>query len=128
MAMTSIEIIASIFALLCLLKVAVILVSRKFWFKYVTKNVMKARLITTAVLFALSIIVFYFLIRSLDMITLFAAVGFGCLLIAAGFSMYFHEMINLGKGIVHDKLTIWIIIYSLIWAALSIIVLFKIFL
>ena len=127
MALTSIQIIALIFSLLCLTKVVIVLISRKFWFKYITKNVMKARMITTGILFALSFIAFYFLINEMSLVSIFAVMGFCCLLIAAGFSMYIHEMINLGKGIVKDKMTMWIIIYSLIWATMSISVLIKIF-
>ena len=127
MALASIQIIALIFSLLCLTKVIVVLISRKFWFRYITKSVMKARMITTIVLFILSAITFYFLIHEMSIVNIFAAMGFCFLLIATGFSMYIHEMINLGKGIVADKMTIWIIAYSLIWATISISVLIKIF-
>ncbi|SRR3989344_2562184 len=117
MTLTPIETIALIFSVIGIIKLLVILINRRSWFPII-RGIYGNPKISSAIVFALSLIVFYYLIREITIIQLMATIGFVSLLMVLGFLQWNKEVLILAKKIFKDKLSLWTLIYSLLWMIL----------
>lgn len=120
MVFTPLEIIALILIALSLIKIIIIFINKKIWYKNVVEPFYKNRHIASCILSILSIIIFYFIIQELTFSQIFVAIGFSSILLVLGFLQFSEEFMLLIKKIYSEKLNLLKIIYILIWVALII--------
>lgn len=128
MNLSSLEIIAGLFAILVLVKLIVVMFNRQAWFNNVTKPIYGAGKITSFIMVVLAIIIFYFISLTLNIIQIVSVIAFTSLLVAAGLAMYPKEMVEFGRKITGKKLSFGLILYAAIWIIISILVLLSVFL
>ncbi len=119
MVLTAIEIIALVFISLGLLKVLVILVDPKIWFEKVAKPIYQRPKTLIVVSFVLALFVLYYLIQTLTIVQILAAMVFTALLMAMAFGAYSKEVLSLAQKMLKDKKIVkrnWLIL--LLWIAL----------
>src|SRR3989338_5509144 len=103
MALTPIEVIATIFALFALLKLIVVVINKNSWHKNVANPIFKNSSISIIIFVILGIIVFYYLLQELSVIQIFAVVAFTSLLIGIGFLQHAKELIPVLKNAYSKK-------------------------
>ncbi|PIN95153.1 hypothetical protein COU53_00785 [Candidatus Pacearchaeota archaeon CG10_big_fil_rev_8_21_14_0_10_30_48] len=117
MALTPIETIALIFAVIGIVKLLVIIIDRRSWFPII-RGIYGNPKISSVIVFVLVLIVFYYLIKEITMVQLMATIGFVSLLIALAFLQWNKEVLTLSKKILKDKLSLGTLIYLLLWLVL----------
>ena len=123
--MNAINVIALIFAVLVVIKILFVSINRRFWFENVTKKVYSFK--GMGWIFAiLSVVIFYYLIQSLSIVQIFAVMCFGSLLTAIAFLSYGKDLMDAAKVTVAKGLSEWQWMITLVWLALSIIVLYEV--
>lgn len=125
--LSSIEIIAAIFAIISLTKLLSISVNKKTWFNYVVRPLYQNAILSSIILAVIAITIFYFLIQYLSITEIIASLAFSITLIGLGFMSYSKEMSPLFEKIYNKKFSIWQWIYILIWIILSLWVIYEIF-
>ena len=125
--MTPVEVIALVFALLSLVKLVVILIDPRIWMKKVVVPIYKSH-ISVFVMSLFALLVLYYLLQELSIVYIYAAIGFTSLFIGIGFLHHPSEVLDLAKKILSKKkhpMIHWYFI--LVWAALTLWVLYEIF-
>ena len=126
MPLTSLEIIAALFALIGLIKIIVILINKKSWFS-VTKSVYGNPAASSLIFFILALIVFYFLIQELTIIEIIAAAAFISLLMGLAFLQVSKDILTLGNKMLNKKFTGWQLFIMIVWLILLIWTIYSIF-
>jgi len=126
MALRAVEVIALIFVIIALIKLLVILVNKNKWYENVVKPIYSGSGTWAVVFLLLAIIVFYYLLKELSIVQIFAVMAFTSLLMGIGFMKHGKEMIEFAKKTYHKKTTFWGWIYIIIWLILLLWALFKI--
>lgn len=123
--MSAIETIALIFAVLTLVKITVILIKPAAWMK-VTDPIYHHPAVSTLVYLALSAIVGYYLLQHFTVVEIAAVMMFTMLLIGIGFLPYSGTLFKLRSEVMERGLgRMWLPL--LIWVALALWVLFRVF-
>ena len=103
--MSSIEIMALVFAVLIVIKILVVSFSPKSWFNTV-KKIYKMPMFLVIVEAILAGIVFYYLLMELTIVQIASAVLLGALLTGLSFAAYAKETLEWGNKILKSK-TLW---------------------
>ena len=128
MALTPIEIIATILALLSLIKLITISINKKAWINSISKPILKNQTLTGVVLAILGIIILYFLLQELSIVQIFAVMSFMSVMMGLGFLSYSKELVSIMEKLAKQKFSTLMWIYILIWLFLVLWVLYSIFL
>ncbi len=124
--MNAVEVIALVVAVLSIIKILFVVVNRKFWVNSVIKNVYGNK--TFAVIYVVLILVVgYYLLQALSIVQIFAVVGLSSLLIGLGLMAYGEGIYKEAQRFVKGKISGWIWLYTVIWLALSVWVIYSIF-
>lgn len=118
MTLTSIEWIALIFAVIGLIKLIVVIFNKQAWYKGVTKKVHGNQKISAIIFVLLAIIIFYYLLRVMNIVQIMAAMAFGTLLIGLGFLYLSKDLLPALDKAIKRKLGFWMWIYILVWIVL----------
>ena len=124
---TPIEIIAALFAILGLIKLVVILISRKSWWP-ITKGVYGNPHVSGIVFLVLAAIVLFYLLQELTIVQIIATAVFVSLLMGVGFMSYSKETLALAKKVIDKGFSGWMWLYIIIWLILLLWVFYEIFL
>ena len=125
--MTPVEILALILAVLVAVKILVILVSPKSWFKIV-KSVYSIPVLTMIICVILAGVVLYYLIQALTIVEIFAATLFMVLVAGVTIASYHKELVPAAMKLLKDrKILVKAILPLLIWVALVVWVLYSLF-
>lgn len=118
--MTALEIIATIFALLILVKIVVVLVNPQLWMKKVAEPLLGNPPLATAVYGGLAIVVGYYVFTSLDITDVAAVMAFGALVGGLGMIPYAQPLLKTAEEMVATRsnllrkarlpLVIWVVI------------------
>jgi hypothetical protein len=126
--MTPIETLATIFAILVLVKLFIVAVNPKLWMKGV-ESILNNYVFTTVVYVLLAIIVGYFVFQSLNIIQVAAVMLFASMLIGLTLVPYSKEFLTLGKEVIGTRSRMfrkaWLAI--VIWAGIAIWTLYAVF-
>jgi len=124
--MNAVENLALIFAIVVILKMAIILISRKSWEGFAKKIYSKPALLFVVEL-VLSVIIFYYLLQTLSIVTIMACVLLGAMLTGMSFAFFSKEFSPIiGKIMKANVLKkAWFLL--LIWLALAVWVLVALF-
>lgn len=101
--MTAIEIMALIVAGLAAIKLVIVLISPKFWFRTVTKNVYRKPTLTLIISLVIAAVTLLFLLQTLTIVQIFAVMLFLMSLVAMGFAPYAKDMLELGDRILKNR-------------------------
>lgn len=123
--LSAIEVIAGLFALFVLAKVITIMIKKKAWFNTMVKPALK-RVEMSIVFLLIAAVIFYFLIQTLTIVEIFAVLAFCSFFIFLGLIVYSKDMLAFAKEIYGKKFNIWMWVQLILWAALSIWVLWEI--
>jgi len=118
MPFTPIEWIAAIVVILSLIKIIFIIFNKKKYFELVSPIYTKSKG-TSWILLLLALVVLYFLLQSLSIVTIMAVMAFTSLLIGFAFMQYPKQIMSLAKKIYSKQLSFAMTIYILIWLLLS---------
>lgn len=119
MAFGAIEIIALIFAVLVIVKLAVVSFSPKSWLG-VAKSLYKAPWVLFIVELILAAIVFYYLLQQLTIVQIVAAVTLGALLTGMSFAIYGKETIAWGTKLLNSNTLKKLWLPILIWLGIAV--------
>lgn len=123
--MTSIEVLATIFAALILIKLIVVLIKPEVWIK-ISKALLKKSVLTTLIYLVLAAIVGNYILASVDAIQIAAVMLFTSLLMAIGFIPYSNMIDKMREQVMNEGISkAWLSI--LIWLAIAIWILYKVF-
>ena len=123
--MTAVDVIASIVAILIVIKLIVIAIDKSKWHKHVVKRVYGGKSALTSIIFVvLAIVIFYYLILELSIVQIFAVMGLFSVLMGISFLQYQKELMGLVNKIYKKDLGVGMWIYAIIWVLLSIWVLY----
>jgi len=125
--LTAIEWIATILAVVGIIKILVIVVNKKAWFDKVSMPMMKKPKAMGVVMLVLAAVVFYYLYQSVDIVTIFAVMAFTSLLVGFGMMSFAKDLGGIAKKVYSQKFGLSIWIYTLVWLALSFWVLYEVF-
>ena len=117
MALTPVEIIATIFIVLAAIKIIVILVNRMGWYNSVVKPVYSSSL-SPIIFLILAAIVFWYIIQEVTIVQIIAVSAFVGLLIGVGFAAFGKDTLQFSKKVYAKELNGWTWISLLIWTAL----------
>jgi len=92
--MTALDIIATIFALLIVVKIVVLLVNPQLWMKKVAEPLLGNPLLATAVYGILAIVVGYYVFTNLDIIDIAAVMAFTALVTGLGMLPYAQTLLK----------------------------------
>lgn len=126
MALTSVEIMALIIALLAAIKILVILINPKAWGN-VVNAVYGNPLVTTLIAFILAAVVLNYLLAEMSIVQIFAVMLFLSLLMTIGAAAYSKEMLKIVNNLLKNKKILkkaWF--YILVWIVLIIWVILEI--
>ena len=126
MPFTPLETIALILIVIILVKLIIVIANRNAWLKF-TRKIYNKPIPTTIVLAALGILVLYYLVQELSIVQIMAVLAFSSLIFALGFLQYPKEMHKLSTKVLKKKFSPGIIVYILIWLALSLWALYALF-
>ncbi len=118
--MTPVEIIALIFCIAILVKILVVAINPKSWFKF-GKKIWKSPSFGI-IYFILAVIVFYLLIKEITVVQILASVAFVVLLMGLQFSRYSKDVMEFAQKLARNKKEIWKKnwIYVIIWVILAV--------
>jgi hypothetical protein len=97
--MSALEIIATVFALLIVVKIAVVLVNPQLWMQKVAEPLLGNPRVATAVYGILAIVVGYYVFTSLDIIDIAAVMAFGALVGGLGMIPYAQPLMRIAQEI-----------------------------
>lgn len=118
MTFTPIEIIALAFVILSLVKIFVILVNKTIWYKDVALPIYEHHKTSSVIFGLLALIIFFYIIQELTIIQIFAVMGLFSMLIALGYMQYYKEFQSLMKQIYSQRVTPFLIVYTILWLGL----------
>ncbi len=127
MVLTTVEILALILVVASVIKIAVILIDPKSWYK-VVKAIWAKPIYTGLVSFIAAIMILNFLLQTMTIIDIFAVMLFTSFIFAIGMSFYSKELVKLAGKVLNKNLLARGWFYLLIWIALlvwAILVLFN---
>ncbi len=126
MTFTSVEIVALIFAIVVLLKLFIVLVSRESWISFV-KGIYKNPFLLVLVELILTVFVFYYLLQELTIIQIMACVLLGALLTGMSLASYSKEFIPAATKMLKTNILkrAWLLI--ILWLVLTVWVLVELF-
>jgi len=127
MPLTPVEIIATLFVALGLIKLTVIAVNKDVWYHTVAKRVYGNPGTSAVIISLLAITVLYYLLQELTVVQVFAAVCFSSLFVALGMLANSKNVLAFAQKAYHTKLPAWTWLFTLTWLALSFWVLHTIF-
>lgn len=126
--MTPIEILATIFAIMVLVKLLTVALNPKLWMKWV-EPVLSNYAYTTIVYVLLAVIIGYFIFKSLSIVQVAAVMLFTSMLMGLTLVPYSREFLILGKEIVGTRSEMfrraWLAI--VIWAGIAVWTLYAVF-
>jgi hypothetical protein len=125
---TPVQWIAAIIAVLVIVKILFIAVSKKTWYNGVVKPIYSNPKTVSFVFGILAIVVFYFLIQELTIIQIFSVFAFCSLFMGAALMMFPISIQGLIKKAYSQKFSGWMWVYILIWFLLAAWVLYELFL
>ena len=125
---TAVEWIALVFVVLGLIKLITMAVNKKAWLNHVSKRVYGGGGVSGFIFVVLAIVVFYFLIQEMSVVSIFAVMAFTSLIFAVAFMSFSKELEHLIKVVANKKFDGWMWLYVIIWLILSGWVLYEIFL
>ncbi len=127
--MTALEVIATILAILVLVKVSVVLVNPGLWMKKVAEPLFGNPALATAVYAGLAIVVGYFVFASLTIVEVAAVMAFTALLMGLGMLPYAKPMLKIAEEMAANRSELlrnaWLPI--VIWVGISLWVLSSVF-
>ncbi|MFQ5965756.1 MAG: hypothetical protein ACE5KZ_15900 [Candidatus Scalinduaceae bacterium] len=119
--MTSIEILATIFAIIVLVKLSIVSIKPKLWMK-VAETILRNQTITTIVYLILAVIIGYYIFTSLNIVQVAVVMLFTSVLTGLGFLPYSKIMIKAVNEMLETRSDLfrnnWLVI--LIWAAIAV--------
>lgn len=127
MALTLVEGVAGIFALLAVVKMIVVLFNKKAWYEKVNKPIFNNAKSASMFFGVLAVLVFFLLIQEMTVTQIFAGVAFGAILMAFALMKYYKILMPNFNKIVNMEMNSWLVIYILVWLVLSLWVLMEIF-
>ncbi len=95
--MTALEIIATIFALLVLIKLVVVLINPQLWMKKVAEPLLGNPRLATAVYAVLAIVVGYYVFANLNIVDVAAVMLFTALVMGVGMMPYSKELLKIAE-------------------------------
>jgi len=95
--MAALEIIATIFALLILVKIVVVLVNPQLWMKKVAEPLLGNPPLATAVYGILAVVVGYYVFTDLDITDVAAVMGFTALVMGLGMLPYAQALLKVAE-------------------------------
>ncbi len=120
--MMAIEVLATMFAVLVLLKLAFIRTNPKVWMNF-ARSMLRNSSVATLIYFVLAIVVGYFVLTSMTIVQVGAVMLFTSLLMGVGMAPYSQVILKLGEEMLSAGFgKAWL--SMLIWAAISIWVLY----
>jgi hypothetical protein len=127
MALTGVETIAVIFAVVGLIKLVGISLNKGAWYNSVASKVFNNAKGWTFVFGVLAIVVFYYLLQELTLAQIVAGMAFGSLLTGLAFMSYSKELSGLVKKIYTRNVSGWMKLYIFVWGVLMAWVFYDIF-
>jgi hypothetical protein len=125
---SAIEIIAIIFALFILLKISIVLINPRGWFK-VSDAILRNTIVTTIVYLFLAVIVGYYIFRSFSITQVAAVMLFSSILIGLGMLPFSETLLTISDEMLRSRSDIlrktWLTL--LIWIAIAIWTLYEAF-
>ncbi len=122
--MTAIEVLATMFAALVLLKLAFIRANPKVWMKF-ARSMLRDSSVATLIYFVLAVVVGYFVLTSMTIVQVGAVMLFTSLLMGVGIAPHSQVILKLGEEMLSAGFgKAWL--SMLIWAAISIWVLYSV--
>jgi hypothetical protein len=97
--MTALEMIATIFALLILVKIVVVLVNPQLWLKKVAEPLLTNPPLARSVYGVLALVVGYYVFRSLDITEVAAVMAFTALVVGLGMLPYAKGLLKVAEEI-----------------------------
>ncbi len=123
--MTSIEILATIFAVIVIVKLAVFTAKPGLWMKW-AKGMLKNELLITLIYFVLAVIIGYYIFAELTVVQVAAVTLWVSMLIGIGFVPYSRILLKTSDELLSVGISkAWLAM--LIWAVLAIWVLYVVF-
>ena len=122
-----IEFIATVLALVVLIKIIVIIINKKIWLDKVAEPVYKNSKASSVVLIILALVILYYLLQELSIIQIYAVVAFSSALIGFGLMRYSKEFLQTIRKVYSKKLDSWSWVSIIIFVILSLWVLNNIF-
>ncbi len=95
--MTALEVIATIFAIFVLVKIAIVLVNPRVWMENVAKPLLGNPPLARAVYAGLAVVIGYFVLTSLNIADVFAVMLFTAFLIGLGMLPYAEAMLKIAE-------------------------------
>ncbi len=127
--MTALEVIATILAVLVLVKISVVLVNPGLWMKKVAAPIFDSPALATAVYAGLAIVVGYFVFASLTIVEVAAVMAFTALLMGLGMLPYAKPFLKIAEEMAANRSELlrnaWLPI--VIWVGISLWVLSSVF-
>ena len=117
---TPVEVIAGIVVLLVIVKLVVVLVSKRTWYYNVALPIYKNAMIAGFVYAVLASVVFYYLTLELTIVQIMAVMGFAGLMFGMAFLLYARDLIPTITKSIKEPLSAWRVIYILVWILLSV--------
>ena len=125
--MTPLEIIATIFAILILVKVSIVMMNPKLWLK-VAEPAMRNYTLTAVVYAIIAVIVGYYIFASLNIVQVAAVMLFTAILIGLGLLPFHKHFMKIGQEMSESRSVmfqkVWLQI--VIWVAMAVWVLYAV--
>ena len=126
--MSEIAILATIFALFILLKISIVLINPRGWFK-VADAILRNTIITTIVYLVLAVIVGYYILRNFSIVQVAAVMLFSSILIGLGMLPFSETLLTIRDEMLRSRSDIlrktWFTL--LIWIAIALWTLYEVF-
>ncbi|MFQ5895612.1 MAG: hypothetical protein ACE5JJ_07335 [Nitrospinota bacterium] len=124
---TAVEIVAALFAVFALVKLVVVVASKKTWYNNVARPIYGNPSVSAVVFVILAIIILVLLLRELTIAQIFASIALASLLVGLAFLQYSKELTPLLERAYGEKFSAWEWLYIAIWLILSLWVLYEVF-
>ncbi|MEE9125297.1 MAG: hypothetical protein V3U14_12540 [candidate division NC10 bacterium] len=125
--MTPLEIIATIFAILILVKISIVMMNPKLWLK-IAEPVMRNYTLTAVVYAIVAVIVGYYIFASLNIVQVAAVMLFTAILIGLGLLPFHKHFMKIGQEMSESRSVmfqkVWLQI--VIWVAMAVWVLYAV--
>ena len=127
MVLTPIEMIAGLFVIISLIKIIVVIVNKDFCYEKIAKPIYSHK-ISMFIFVMLAIIIFFYLIKELSIVQIFAVVAFSSLAFGIGFMMYYKEFMPFIQKAYSKRLSFLQLVYITVWFLICLWVFKEIFL
>jgi hypothetical protein len=125
--LNAIEMIAVLFALFILVKMAFLFVKKEAWFNAMVKPSIKNSKGIVIVFLVLAAVIFYYLIQALSIVEIFAVLAFSSFLIFLSLFAYSEDLFKFANKIYSKKFNFWMWLQIVIWFVLAVWVLVVVF-